>query len=169
MDILRDDSGISPEDWGIRPNLEADGRLSDRAPARFVAGSKVQGAMVAAGCVIEGQVINSMLSPGVRVGKNAVVRDSIILHDCIIEEGACVDLAILDKRVVVGGGAKVGCGDRDAEPNIKYPKHLYTGITLIGKESVIPPETTVGRNCIVEPGHSPDAFASGEVAAGESV
>ena len=169
MDILRDDSGISPEDWGIRPNLEADGRAADWPAARFVAGSSVRGSMVSAGCLIEGEVVNSILSPGVRVGKNATVRDSIILHDCIIEEGASVDLAILDKRVVVGGGAKVGSGDRDAIPNKQYPKHLYTGITLIGKEAVIPPGLTVGRNCIVEPGRSPETSVGAEIAAGETV
>ncbi|MDH4321939.1 MAG: sugar phosphate nucleotidyltransferase [Desulfobulbaceae bacterium] len=169
MDLLREDSGISPEAWGIRPNLEADGRPADRPPARFAAGSTVRGSMVSAGCVIEGEVINSMLSPGVRVARNATVRDSIILHDCIIEEGACVDLAILDKRVVVGGGADIGCGERDAKPNTQYPKHLYTGITLIGKEAVIPPGTKVGRNCIVEPGRSPDGFATGKIPCGETV
>ncbi|MDH5299037.1 MAG: sugar phosphate nucleotidyltransferase [Desulfobulbaceae bacterium] len=169
MDIIRDDSGISPEAWGIRPNFEADGRPSDWPPARFVAGSSVQGSMVSAGCVIEGEVVNSMLSPGVRVGKNATVRDSIILHDCIIEEGAVVDLAILDKRVLVGGGAVVGNGDRDAAPNRLHPKHLYTGITLIGKEAVIPPGASVGRNCIVEPGRRPEEFPAAEIASGETV
>jgi len=169
MDILREDSGISPEAWGIRPNFEADGRPADWPPARFVAGSTVKDSMVAAGCVIEGEVVNSMLSPGVRVGKHAVVRDSIILHDCVIEEDAVVDLAILDKRVVVGGGAVIGSGDRDAKPNQRYPKHLYTGITLIGKEAVIPPGIVVGRNCIVEPGRKDDEFSGREVASGETV
>ncbi len=169
MDILRADSGISPEDWGIRPNLEADGRPADWSPARFTVGSSVRGSMVSAGCVIEGEVVNSMLSPGVRVGKNATIRDSIILQDCVIEEGATVDLAILDKRVVVGGEAKVGHGDRNAIPNKQFPKHLYTGITLIGKEAVIPPAITVGRNCIVEPGRSFDVVDGAEIPAGETV
>ena len=80
-----------------------------------------------------------------------------------------MDLAILDKRVVVGGEANVGCGDREGIPNKQYPKHLYTGITLIGKEAVIPPGLSVGRNCIVEPGRSPEAFVGSEIAAGETI
>lgn len=170
MDILRDDSGISPEDWGIRPNSEEGGRPADWPPARFVTGSSVQGSMISAGCVIEGEVVNSVLSPGVRVAKNASVRDSIILHGCIIEEGATVDLAILDKRVVVGSGATVGRGDRsNALLNREFPKHLYTGITLVGKEAVLPPRLTVGRNCIIQPGSTPESFITVEVAAGETV
>ncbi|MDH3359282.1 MAG: sugar phosphate nucleotidyltransferase [Desulfobulbaceae bacterium] len=169
MDILRDDSGISPEEWGIRPNSEANGRSADWPPARFEAGSSVQGSMISAGCVIEGEVVNSVLSPGVRVGKNATIRDSIILQDCIIGEGVTIDLAILDKRVVVGKDATVGRGERNALINREYPKHLFTGITLVGKEAVLPPRLTVGRNCIILPGSSPKSFITVEVGAGETV
>ena len=169
MDIIRKDSGISPEEWGIRANFESNGRAMDWPPARFVAGSKVQDSLISAGCVIEGEVVNSVLSPGVRVAKNASVRDSIIHQGCIIEEEATIDLAILDKRVVVGRGATVGRGERNALHNSQYPKHLYTGITLVGKESVLPPRLTVGRNCIINPGSTPDSFITVEVAAGINV
>ena len=151
MDLLEDDPEISPEAWGIRPNLESEQLLSDRIPARFAAGSRVKRSMISAGCVIEGEVVNSVLSPGVRVGPGCRIRDSIILHDCVIEEGATVDLAIMDKLVKIGKGAVVGKGDNKKIPNSKYPDHLYTGISLVGKESDIPPGTFIGRNCIISP------------------
>jgi glucose-1-phosphate adenylyltransferase len=151
MDLLEDDPEISPEAWGIRPNLESEQLLSDRIPARFAAGSRVKRSMISAGCVIEGEVVNSVLSPGVRVGPGCRIRDSIILHDCVIEEGASVDLAIMDKLVKIGKGAVVGKGDNKKIPNSKYPDHLYTGISLVGKESDIPPGTFIGRNCIISP------------------
>jgi len=151
MDLLQDTPEISPETWGIRPNLESEQKLADRIPARFAAGSMVNHSMISAGCVIEGEVINSVLSPGVKVGPGSVVRDSIILHDCVIEEGATVDLAIMDKRVRIGKGAVIGNGDRKSIANKKYPDHLYTGISLIGKEADIPPGTVIGRNCIINP------------------
>ena len=66
--------------------------------------------MISSGSVIEGTVINSVLSPGVRVKKGAVVTNSVIFDDVVIEENAVVDLAILDKRVHVGTGAVVGRG-----------------------------------------------------------
>ena len=151
MDLLKVDPEISPEGWGIRPNPESEQIQADRIPARFTATSKVCCSMISAGCVIEGEVVNSVLSPGVRVGPGCSVRDSIILHDCVIEEGASVDLAIMDKRVRIGRGAIIGKGDNKKTPNSKYPDHLYTGITLIGKEAEIPPGTIIGRNCIVNP------------------
>ncbi len=149
MDLLRPDSGISPQDWGIRSNPEAEGLVADRCPARFEAGCRVSGSLISAGCRIAGEVVNSVLSPGVVVDEGAVVRDSVLFADCHIEAEARVELAILDKKVVVGRGAVIGQGDNRQIPNRLYPKHLYTGITLVGKKAHIPARVVVGRNCIV--------------------
>ena len=154
MDILRADSGISPEEWGIRPNTEADGRPMDRAPARFAQGCSVRSSLISAGCIIEGTVHNSVLSPGVIVRKGAVVRNSVILEDSVIEAGAEVDLVICDKRVHIKEDAVVGHGNEEEKKiaNQEYPTHLYSGITLIGKEVPVPEKMKIGRNCIIRPG-----------------
>lgn len=158
MDIIRPDSEISPEKWGIRPNLEAGGRPMDRAPARFGAEARICCSLISAGCVIEGTVINSVLSPGVRVGRGAVVRDSVVFADSVIERDAEVDLAICDKRIHVGAGARIGFGENKDVANALFPKHLYTGITLVGKRAVIPAGVVVGRNCIVRSRHGEAEF-----------
>ncbi|RJX34258.1 MAG: glucose-1-phosphate adenylyltransferase [Desulfurivibrio sp.] len=170
MDIIREDSGISPEDWGIRPNVEAGvADIADRPPARFAAGSSVKNSMIAAGCIIEGEVINSLLSPGVRVKAGASVRDSILFHDCQVDKGALLDLAILDKGVRVGAGAIIGHGDDKSTPNRNHAKHLYTGITLVGKEAEVPAGAVIGRNCIVAPLARAEDYPALEVKTGESV
>ena len=169
MDLLKDDSEITPETWGIRPNPESEQLFADRIPARFAAGSKVNGSMISAGCVIEGEVINSVLSPGVKVGPGCRITDSIIMHDCVIEEGATVDLAIMDKRVKVGKGAVVGTGENKGVPNSKYPGHLYTGISLVGKEAEIPPGTIIGRNCIINPWRKQEDFLTKVLLDGETI
>jgi len=151
MDVIIPGSGITPEAWGIRPNTEADGRPMDRAPARFLSGCLVQSSMVSAGSRIEGTVINSVLSPGVQVKKGAVVRDSVLFEDCVVDEGAEVDLCIFDKSVHVGAGAVVGHGKNLEQVNQAFPKHLYTGITLVGKKAQLTPGMVIGRNCIVPP------------------
>ena len=169
MDLLKDDSEITPETWGIRPNPESEQLFADRIPARFAAGSKVNGSMISAGCVIEGEVINSVLSPGVKVGTGCRITDSIIMHDCVIEEGATVDLTIMDKRVKVGKGSVVGTGVNKSVPNSKYPDHLYTGISLVGKEAEIPPETIIGRNCIINPWSKQEDFSTKVLHDGETI
>jgi len=170
MDIIREDSGIAPEAWGIRPNVEAGvADIADRPPARFAAGSKVKNSMIAAGCVIEGEVVNSVLSPGVRVGAGASVRDSILFHDCLVDKGAVLDLVILDKGVRVGVGAIIGHGEDKTTPNKDFPKHLYTGITLVGKEAEVPANAVIGRNCIVAPLAKGEDYPGLQVKTGESV
>ncbi|MEW6220642.1 MAG: sugar phosphate nucleotidyltransferase [Thermodesulfobacteriota bacterium] len=169
MDVLREDTSISPEAWGIRPNIEAEGRRYDRPPARFLPGCTVRHAMFAAGCRIEGEVTDSLLSPGVWVKKGAKVTGSILFHDCVVEENAVVDLAILDKRVRVGKGAVVGSGPHKEVPNKLYPKHLYTGITVVGKGVEIPAKMVIGRNCVVEPFVQAEDFPSTFMETGATV
>jgi len=169
MDLLKDEPEISPEVWAIRPNLESEQRLADRTPARIAPGSRVSRSMISAGCIIEGEVVNSVLSPGVKVGPGCRVSDSIILHDTVIEEGATVDLAIMDKRVKIGRGAIVGKGDNKDIPNRKYPDHLYTGISLIGKEAEIPAGTLIGRNCIVNSWRGREDFPEKVLQDGETI
>lgn len=160
MDIIKADSGISPQDWGIRSNPESDRRIADRIPARFGSACHVSGSAIAAGCRIDGEVINSVLSPGVIVKPGASVRDSILFADCIVEQDAVVDLTILDKRVRVEAGAVVGHGADHNLANHLHPTHLYTGISLIGKEAVVGARCVVGRNCILPPY---SAMADGEI------
>jgi glucose-1-phosphate adenylyltransferase len=170
MDIIRENSGIAPEEWEIRPNPEYGSRPMDRAPARFLPGSQVTSSMISSGCVIEGTVINSVLSPGVRVAKGAVVTNSVIFDDTLIGEKAVVDLVVCDKRVQVGAGAVVGYGENMTLANKEFPKHLYTGITLVGKEARIPGGVRIGRNCIVNFGYQDETFGGQSfIADGESI
>ena len=169
MDIIRKESGISPEKWRIRTNVEADERPADRPPVRFGNASQVQNSLISAGCDIRGTVINSVLSPGVVVEKGAVVRNSILFADCRVMAGAVVDLAIFDKNVQVGAGSAIGVGDDDAVINRQHPKHLYTGISLVGKGVDMPAGIRVGRNCIVNSYCRQDSFSRTEIRDGESL
>ncbi len=122
---------------------------SVEAPAvRFGAEAKVATSLISNGCRISGTVINSVISPNVEMRAGAIVRDSIIFSKTVIEEGARVDRAVIDKNVRVGKEAVIGSGD-DFTINSRFPEHYNTGLTVIGKNSVIPPKTTLGRNVCV--------------------
>jgi glucose-1-phosphate adenylyltransferase len=169
MDVLRRDSPISPEAWGIRTNIEADGRPADRPPARYGNDAKVSSSMISAGCVIRGTVENSVLAPGVIVEEGAVVKDSILFADCVVGKKSKVDLTICDKRVRISNDTVVGTGSKHDSPNKVHPDHLYTGISLVGKEAVIPQGVTIGRNCIINSQTTEDAYAVKEIADGETL
>lgn len=149
MDVLRKESGISPQRWQVRTNVEAGKRAADRAPARFGPGCKLDTCLVSAGGNIQGTVINSVLAPGVQVEAGAIVKDSIVFEDCVIKKGAVVDLAILDKRVQIGEHSHIGFGENFTFKNRAKPTHLYTGISLIGKGASVPANQKIGRNCVI--------------------
>ena len=169
MDVVRKGSIISPEAWGIVTNIEADGRSADRAPARYGNNAQVSSSMISAGCIIRGTVENSILAPGVVVEEGAVIRNSILFDDCVVGKNSEVDLTIFDKRVRVSGDAKVGVGSNHDVPNFENPTHLYTGISLIGKEAFVPSGVSVGRNCVVNSQTKEDAYSSKNVADGETI
>jgi glucose-1-phosphate adenylyltransferase len=121
-------------------------RSEERAPAKVGPTAQVHRSLISHGCVVSGTVVNSVLSPGVRVEVGAVVRDSIVMFDSVIRAGAVVDRAIVDKEVVVGQGAIVGEGPDLDTPNRTEPARLNTGITVIGKRAIVPRGTRIGRN-----------------------
>lgn len=76
-------------------------KVKDEPPARYSGGSRVTNSLIANGCLIEGTVINSILFRGVQVRKGAVVKDSIIMQNGIIDTNSQVQYSILDKDVLV--------------------------------------------------------------------
>jgi len=169
MDVIRPDSGISPQSWQVRTNVEAEGRPADRAPARFGSQATLRSSLISVGSDIRGTVINSVLAPGVIVEEGAVVKDSILFTDCIIQKNAVVDLSILDKKVNVGAESIVGHGEGHNIANAIEPSHLHSGISLIGKGAQVPEKTIIGRNCVIDSKVNHLRFHSKHIADGQSV
>jgi glucose-1-phosphate adenylyltransferase len=148
--------------WPIR--TKEDGR-----PAAIISETAdVTNSLICDGSLIEGRVEHSVLSPGVVVAEGAVVKDTIIMNDCIIGQGSTIDYSILDKEVEVEAGCHIGFGD-DFQVNRRDPKTLDSGITLIGKRARIPLGARIGRNCVVGSGVSEDDFPTHEVQSGETI
>ncbi len=165
MALLDDDPELDlyDKDWIVHTRSE------ERAPAKVGPTAQVHRSLISHGCVIAGTVVNSVLSPGVRVDVGAVVRDSIVMFDSVIRSGAVVDRAILDKEVVIGQGAIVGDGPFDDRPNRNEPGRLNTGITVVGKHAIVPRGVRIGRNVKVAADVRTSDFASRVVRSGESV
>jgi glucose-1-phosphate adenylyltransferase len=162
MDLLADQPPLDllDRDWVIHTRSE------ERPPVNIRTGAVVAHSLVTDGCVIEGTVEYSVLAPGVKVGRGAVVRNSIILTDTIIENGAIVDRTIIDKQVVVHQNAHVGYGV-DYSPNLVGD--LTSGISLVGKNGTVPEGVRVGRNCIVAGDTKPSDFTGTMVPSGTTV
>jgi glucose-1-phosphate adenylyltransferase len=167
LDMLQPDSGLAIREWRVRTNLSVKGEIGDRPSAYIKRTALISNSMIARGCVIEGEVKNSVLSPGVKVGKNSRIIDTIIYHDSVVGTNSLIEKCIIDKQVAIGNSVRIGIGE--AVQNRKYPKHLSTGITVIGKGASIPSGVNIGKNCIVAPDTRLAARASKNIRSGSTV
>ena len=87
-------------------------KVRDRVPCYYGENVKMENVLVADGCMLEGEVEDSVLFRQVTIEEGAEVENCIIMNDCVIGAGAEVKYAILDKEVTVTPGAKL-CGTKE--------------------------------------------------------
>jgi glucose-1-phosphate adenylyltransferase len=138
-DVLTDDLGVLDEvDWPIV------GQQHWRPGARVLDGAVAADSLLSPGCVVRGTVVRSVLGPGVRVEEGAEVRDSVIFESTVVETGARVDRAVVDRDCVVGAGAVVGSPDADLDDP--------DAITLVGRGSRVAAGAVLDAGSRLEPG-----------------
>ncbi len=151
MDLLADPPPIDLNDrsWILHTRTE------ERPPVRIARDARIVDSMITDGCIISAGAIveHSVLAPGVRVEAGATVRRSIVLTDTVISAGAFIDVAIIDKRVHIDQNAHIGSAGDQGEP----------AITMIGKNSHIPPGMLVEGGAIIGPDVVPSDFISSTV------
>ena len=76
-------------------------KIRDDNPTRYIGDAKASNVMVADGCVIEGEVENSILFRGVKIGKGAKVKNCILMQDTVVEDGVDIEYVITDKKVSI--------------------------------------------------------------------
>ena len=76
-------------------------KIRDDNPTRYIGDAKASNVMVADGCVIEGEVENSILFRGVKIGKGAKVKNCILMQDTVVEDGVDIEYVITDKKVTI--------------------------------------------------------------------
>ena len=87
-------------------------KVRDRVPCYYGENAKMENVLVADGCMLEGEVEDSVLFRQVTVEEGAEVENCIIFNDCVIGKGAELKYVVLDKDVVVTPGAKL-CGTKN--------------------------------------------------------
>lgn len=100
---------LNPEGWLtlFSRDHQVYTKYKDEPPAKYCGTAEVKNALVANGCLIEGNVENSVLYRGVKVGRGAVIRNSVIMSKVEIEENAVLEGVILDKQCRVHRGSSL--------------------------------------------------------------
>ena len=76
-------------------------KVRNSAPTKYIDGCKVTNSLIADGCFIEGEVENSILFRGVRVGKGTVVKNSILFQDTLTGNNVFLNCVIADKNTII--------------------------------------------------------------------
>ncbi len=136
-------------------------------PQYLSAESVVERSIIGEGTEVYGKVYNSVIGAGVTIGKDAVVRDSIVMKGTYIGEGVSVDKAIIAENCRIGDGAVLGVGEE--KPN-KLNASIYAfGLVTVGEDSVIPGGVTVGKNTAISGATEKGDYPNGILESGEAI
>ncbi|MBQ7916148.1 MAG: glucose-1-phosphate adenylyltransferase, partial [Firmicutes bacterium] len=133
MELLGEESPIKLND----PSWKIYARNPNAQPHYVADGAVIKDSLITEGASIYGTVEHSVLFHGCRIGKGAIVRDSVILPDAVIAEGAVVQYSIVGQEAVIGKNATVGA-----------PKETCDS----GAIAVVGDTVRVGENAQVAPG-----------------
>ena len=109
MDLLKSDNELNLDDrtWNIYTEDIA------ALPQYIGAEAEINHAYITQGCIIEGNVTNSVLFTNAKVGPGAKVIDSVLMPGVEVAEGAVVTRALVADGVKIGKNAVVGSADSE--------------------------------------------------------
>ncbi|MBR4138823.1 MAG: glucose-1-phosphate adenylyltransferase [Lachnospiraceae bacterium] len=134
---------LDPENSGIDlfdKNWKVYSRNSGMTAHKIAADAVVENAMIADGCRVDGDVIHSILSAGVKVEKGAVVEDAVVMGGAVIKAGAVVKHCIVGENVVIGENAVVGA----------MPEGDEKGVATVGPGVCVGANAKIGPNAMVK-------------------
>ena len=160
------------EKWGVRTNLAHRG-ICDVQPTLIGKTATVQNSMIYNGCMVEGEVRNSILFPGVHVKQGAVVDSSVLFFNNKIEENCRLNKVVADVGSIFGAGTCVGPirGERAGAVQARDGQNprepgMAGAVTVIGWNNRIPAATVIGEGAAINPHLLPEQWKQ-KVAAGE--
>lgn len=142
MDLLlnRNELDLNASEWKIYSKNPV-------RPAQFIGNeARVKNSLITEGCMIYGDIENSVISQGVSVGKNVVIKDSVIMPNVRIEDNVIINKAIVGSDAVIGKGCKVGDGVNVSV--VAANENLETNIVCEDiKLNIGPRDLFVEQNC----------------------
>ena len=94
MDFLNKDI----RDYFYREYPSIYSKIDDLPPAKFNGGAVVKNSLISSGCIINGNVTDSVLFKKVFVGNNCTIKNSIILNDVYIGDNTYIENCIVESR-----------------------------------------------------------------------
>ena len=125
MNILKKE--IREDVFGLKSGRRILTKVKDTPPTIFKETAEVENSLISNGCIIEGKVINSVLSRGTIVEKDVVLEECVILQDCHIKAGSHLKNVIVDKNNIIHENEKLSASE-------EYPLVIEKGMKWNTKE-----------------------------------
>jgi len=93
-------------DYFFRQHPDIYSKVEDLPPAKYNPGAKVKNSLISSGCIVNGQVENSVLFKTVFVGENCVIKNSIILNDVYLGDNTHIENCVVESRDTIQAGAR---------------------------------------------------------------
>ena len=136
-------------------------------PQYYAPGSVIERSIVGEGSEIYGKVYNSVIGCGVTIGKDTVIKDSIVMNNTQIGDNCELVKTIVAENVTIGNNAHFGYGpsvENETDP------HIYNhDLVCIGEKSVIPDGITVGKNACIFGITTPEDYENNSLPSGKTL
>ena len=136
-------------------------------PQYYAPGSVIERSIVGEGSEIYGKVYNSVIGCGVTIGKDTVIKDSIVMNNTQIGDNCELVKTIVAENVTMGNNAHFGYGpsvENETDP------HIYNhDLVCIGEKSVIPDGITVGKNACIFGITTPEDYENNSLPSGKTL
>lgn len=139
----------------LDPNLKLDLRdiysKNPMFPPHYVSETAtIKNSNISDGCIVEGEVENSILFPGVKIEKGAKVDYSIVMPNTVVKANADIKYSIVSENTVIGCNAVIGGNPEDAEDKDKWGIAVIGDDLHIGDNVVVPPAAMIGEDLEAE-------------------
>ncbi len=97
LDMLRFDIGMKI----FTPERPVYSKEKTAPPARYLKNAVIENSMISSGSIVDGTVINSVIARDVKIAKGAIIKNSFVMSNSVIEENSNINYCILDKQTIV--------------------------------------------------------------------
>ena len=124
-------------------------RNQTRAPHYVGRSAKIISSSVGNGCSVDGTIIHSVVFENVTVGKNSIIKDSVVMHGAVIGENVTISKSVIGPGCIIKDGAVVGSDDPAADKSHISPM-CTNGLVLIEGDAVIEENAQVACGSMLE-------------------
>ena len=110
MDLLDEDNKLNlyDKEWKIYSSNQV-------SIAQYIGEEAlIKNSLIVEGCTVYGNVEDSVLFQGVKIGKKAIIKDSVIMPNASIGDNVIIEKAIIGSDAIIRKGCRIGDGNEIA-------------------------------------------------------